>query len=81
MNEWKPIETGPKDGTYVLLFYPTYKLHVRIGNYEKREEFVNGKLKYSKEHWKCDVMSMPGCDPQPTHWMPLPEPPEKENAP
>lgn len=64
--EWKPIETAPKDGTFILLF-------TAYGQIEGRWEF---------DGWRQDVcsasydMAYAYIECIPTHWMPLPEPPK-----
>lgn len=71
MHEWMPIESAPRDGSFVLL-YPGRELRVSMGNYYTSEdedpEFSN--------IWQCmDSDAEPSwCTP--THWMPLPSPPE-----
>ncbi len=61
--KWQPIETAPKDGNDVLVF---------------------GGGDYTVAHWNGEEWrdygdigwaGMCGDDNQPTHWMPLPEPP------
>ena len=66
---WQPIETAPRDGTYILLGYtqqgdemPT-GLFVGVGSLHE-----NGKL------WV--INSWDNEKAWPTHWMPLPDPPE-----
>lgn len=68
MSEWQPIETAPTDGvSSVLLAYAGSARRVREGFYRK-----------SREHWgyygstslKSEALV------QPTHWMPLPTPPQ-----
>lgn len=85
MTEWKPIETAPKNGTFVLLHVPDGALEsgpVTIGTYfnaEERDErgrFKKGEFVYA--HWTgwlgMDGDTRPSwCNP--THWMPLPSPP------
>jgi len=63
---WQPIETAPKDGTFVLL--SGHELPVwqgswvgRVGRYP-----INGWTRFNS----VDI------DWSPTHWMPLPEPPK-----
>ena len=59
---WQPIETAPKDGTYVLLYEPRDDDHaIEVGFYEC-------ETWYGMDH----IYSI-----YPTHWMPLPKPPEQ----
>jgi hypothetical protein len=68
MTEWQPIETAPKDGTEVLLFYET---DMAVGLFHfRRKLWVLG---YPIEIEDGDIIF-------PTHWMPLPEPPAQEKA-
>ncbi len=69
---WQPIETAPKDGTPVLLLYD--------------QEAIQGHWSETDTHggeWKPIWLSVHGCgccgsdDKPPTHWMPLPEPPDE----
>lgn len=57
--EWQPIETAPRDGTWILVY-------------------VNGTVTnafFYLGHWDDgDYFSRM----EPTHWMPLPEPPDEE---
>jgi hypothetical protein len=70
---WQPIETAPKDGTAILLWpynpgdaYGGYALkEVALGYYTPDEEWFNPEQR---------------CPFEPTHWMPLPEPPEDIQA-
>src|SRR6266550_5689571 len=64
-TDWQPIETAPRDGTMIL-----------IGRWDR------GLATIYSDHWAED----PGCwcDSSgsflPTHWMPLPHPPECVDA-
>jgi hypothetical protein len=61
MSQWQPIETASKDGTRVLVYNPSDRWVVTAWHDEKG--------------WTaCD--SMGGRRINPTHWMPLPAPPE-----
>lgn len=63
---WQPIETAPKDGTDILL-------HVVYG----QSEILIGYF-YSGDAAHHGFYEIDGDDiNNPTHWMPLPEPPEK----
>ena len=59
---WRPIETAPKDGTDILLGFEPAIGWQRIG-------------KAWGGQWVSAWNHHPIHD-QPTHWMPLPEPPE-----
>ena len=69
MMEWQPIETAPKDSTIVLL----YGLCVDWAS-------AGVTMGYFNEDYGWRSQETDGYnDPfllQPTHWMPLPEPPK-----
>jgi hypothetical protein len=64
VSEWKLIETAPKDGTSFLACVGIWQT-VCVWHRHQRCWVTNGPV-YSR----YDV------DEQPTHWMPLPEPPQ-----
>ncbi len=66
--QWQPIETAPKDGTNIVLTPLGFghRSHASFVGYWVPE--VNG---FAVQH----VGHMHGLA-KPTHWMPLPEPPE-----
>jgi hypothetical protein len=64
--EWQPIETAPKDGTWVLGFFPYYGVN------QMQWHDGNRKLEH---HWMLFGRLTPT---DPTHWMPLPEPPKED---
>lgn len=65
MGEWQPIETAPKDGTRVLVarFAPGTK-YDKIMKVDRWQEKYSGFGLFNHTYWP------------PTHWMPLPAPPE-----
>ena len=67
MSGWKPIETAPKDGTIILVGVWDYGPDIASASW-------NGKF------WDMELYGYQYCgDPEfsdPTHWMPLPAPPE-----
>lgn len=64
-KEWQPIETAPKDGTWVLL-----------GWFELPGMPRCGVLWHSRDNRWCDVHHvLHNAQSPPTHWMPLPDPP------
>lgn len=75
MNDWLPIESAPKDGSYCLLFFddcPVWDGNMEVGMWCGDCWWgcggPNGNTElglFSSHHGE-----------NPTHWMPLPEPPE-----
>jgi hypothetical protein len=61
MQEWQPIETAPL-GTDVLIYRPS---HIQLFDVMRRNAVGN---------WRWPDGEIPLRDP--THWMPLPEPPK-----
>ena len=55
-GEWQPIETAPKDGTRMLMFWPYWRSDPVIGQWD------------GEWYSECQLADGPG----PTHWMPLP---------
>lgn len=62
-NEWKPIETAPKDGTHILVW--------RNGQISEAWIYKNWSGDYV---WGGAGWSFPDWD-MPTFWMPKPEAP------
>lgn len=59
---WQDIATAPNDGTHIMLFRPEIQF---IGYYGG-----------SNSGWRINAQGQPSLWPLPTHWMPLPAPPE-----
>lgn len=72
MSEWQPIETAPRDGRRVLLYWDG---HVVCGNWDE-DRYANRPRPY----WRHDMERIFGIRAlratPPTHWRPLPAPPE-----
>lgn len=68
----RPIETAPRDGTWILLFgpsgYTTTPLRAAVGHYDPEYRPLNPWQPHSNDAFTD------GGKP-PTHWMPLPEMP------
>jgi len=68
VSEWKPIETAPKDGTWFLGLYPLtqeYQERIAVTNWD--DTACDGPRFSDVGDWFFS---------HPTHWMPLPLPPE-----
>lgn len=78
-SDWQPIETAPKDGTEILVsrLYQTGK-RKRIPEICYWHETIE-EDKYDKKYWCVggDYYGIKWLAPNPTHWMPLPEPPKE----
>lgn len=75
MSEWHPIETAPKDGTDFLAFCPASQYvdgGVAVMHFYDHGSIWGGiRISHvSGFEWDFDLMP-------PTHWMPLPEPPDE----
>jgi hypothetical protein len=62
MSAWQPIATAPSDGRKILV----------IGGWRTEAEIQ----KADGEWWR--MRKRGGGTAQPTHWMPLPEPPDAD---
>jgi len=75
LSQWEPIETAPKDGTAILvLVYGSKNAVVRfidgywsVYHLETESRFMN---------WLRGPKDWLVLSKEPTHWMPLPEPPK-----
>src|SRR5258706_3388251 len=90
LTVWQPIETAPKDGTLVMLYLPqrdNLKSYIGVGYWEDYGRYTppggrvyrygqlvkeEGEDSYSVKKWY--ISGWP--DPKPTHWIPLPDPPQ-----
>jgi len=63
---WQPIETAPKDGYYFLAFYPA----------EDGEEAFYDVTSWPQNKEMARYYGLMRNSVDPTHWMPLPEPPQ-----
>ena len=80
-QQWLPIESAPKDGTEVLLYFPHKDLVIR-GVWEWQGE---GDWESSQQDWKdwctdCDVVIQEDPSYAPTLWMHVPPTPKKESS-
>lgn len=67
MTDWQPIETAPKDGTSVL-FYLRHGGFC-FGGWQEWEDSTGKSMSAWQDNGE-------GFTLDPTHWMPLPAPPE-----
>lgn len=69
-EDWLPIETAPKDGTWVWSFWPVTTLE----DQQTPARWVESSLK-DGPYWQDSADHIDWC--QPTHWRPLPAPPAR----
>ena len=82
MSEWQPIETAPKDGTWIVglcscsiqsygapkpFVFTTRWVSEFWEGWEQDGEDTKRRVMSDLSHWRGHE--------EPTHWMPLPEPP------
>lgn len=80
MSEWRTIESAPRDGTPVMV-YPDRRVGGHGFTVAKYGSGHFGGMPGEVRHltgWISEGFFM---GPQPTHWMPLPEPPSKDSPP
>ena len=63
-DEWRPIETAPRDGTVIIAY----------GGDLGYENPTVASVAWD-DGWHLDQWETPENSANPTHWMPLPEPP------
>lgn len=63
LETWKPIATIPYDGRRVLVYMPNYDKKIEIASYHPNIKIIGHLFSFD-------------YDSEPTHWMPLPNPPE-----
>ncbi len=69
MADWKPIDTAPKDGTFLVwLEKPDRSLNsqVAIARWHPNIKIINGHFAFDAE--------------EPLYWRPLPEPPSSASS-
>lgn len=76
INEWQDINTAPKDGTPVLLYGDWRKYYYKDGELVSVDTIegatVNGCWNDETGSWRGIFGFI-----EPTHWMPLPQPPKE----
>ena len=65
-HQWQPIETAPKDGGYIILAWPSESM---IAKWLDNATW---------QGWSVPSLILKPAG-NPTHWMPLPEPPENQH--
>lgn len=77
MTEWQDISTAPRDGTEILAFQADGKFHIgpedHVGTHLPAWAVVSWKDGY----WDGYYSGLGPLD-APTHWMPLPPPPNEK---
>lgn len=76
MSKWKPIETAPKDGTHILLYWPQTGDYATFDGYRvegarwlSEAECVGGR-RYWEPHFISIAHEQVHLSAM-THWMPL----------
>ena len=72
LTGWRPIETAPKDGTAIDGWDKTYNCRVTNMRWD-HHVWRNGEP-FGEKAWGAATMDGPA--PNPSHWKPIPAPPE-----
>ena len=77
LTSWNPIETAPKDGTDVLVMYMNIDTQIVHNAFWLSDEGCNDNIVgwWTYEHSEASRILLDDWM-TPTHWMPLPTPPE-----
>jgi hypothetical protein len=70
-SEWLPIETAPKDGSRVLILLDARPPYERA-EYPNCPRYMQDIGRFLMGDWAYNLM----VSSSPTHWMPLPPPPQ-----
>jgi hypothetical protein len=68
MSEWRPIDSAPMDGSFVLVYARDDQCYEPGDQTQWVAQFGDGRWWYEDNEY--------AVDPQPTHWQPLQEPPD-----
>lgn len=75
-DEWRPIDTAPKDGSVLLLYVPN-RCMIDMGSWRNDDNYPDEPKQWfdnSYDDYSCGYAS---CPLTPTHWQPLPAPPAR----
>jgi hypothetical protein len=76
-NEWQSIASAPKDGTHLMLYGEAYGYRAWMrGSYRS---FADGSAGWITNIIYTEPDEWRGSGPPPTHWMPLPPAPPKDD--
>jgi hypothetical protein len=75
MSEWRPIETAPMDGTEVLLYFPAGKFVPEANDFDGEIVSTMAVMSANARGYFSGYYEGVGPNGEPTHWMPLPDPP------
>ena len=71
---WRDISSAPKDGTRIIIYDPRYGPLEGLWNEPDDYRGMSGNIDWH------DWLGIDGEIYEPTHWQPLPAPPEQENG-
>ena len=81
--DWQPIETAPKDGTWILVSGGKAGFDDYMKEIESWPQCMVAFCEPARDEWSRDYWAVCFWDggwrtdyESPTHWMPLPEPPK-----
>jgi hypothetical protein len=73
VNDWRPIATAPRDGTWILAHSKSLR-HVIVKYSQRPANHEPHQRTDWRVVWDADYLAS-----EPTHWMPLPPSPEPQH--
>lgn len=76
IQDWKPIETAPKDGTMILTYRDSATVPIILSvHWNEYNEYSDCPSGWYHSRNSVGAYLLDDCE-TPTHWMPLPELPQ-----
>jgi len=81
--EWQPIETAPKDGSEILLCCVDEECGlgaIFLCQWQAEDDAPNWWIHIARDLWDDAEDLWLSTEWSPTHWVPLPSPPQRQNG-
>lgn len=79
MSEWRTIDSAPRDGSRIMLYIPRKSTYIPAKTVVGRWDVRDIRPYFTNDRERLDGVRATRKI-QPTHWMPLPEPPTDATA-
>lgn len=79
--QWQDMETAPRDGSTILLYFPGEGEEVRMGSWSERQLIESGNVVREEIGWRMQDRAEVRPEDDPAMWCPISAPPPLEPAP